>query len=244
MGISCPLPRHARGRPPSVPRSSLSPAVASRGAHTCVCVCLCVAGMSYGRHGNPTHYALEEAFAVLEGGDNAVAVSSGVAAINAALLAFVQTGDHILVSDGVYDPTRSFCDRFLGKFGVRCTYFAPTSTPDQLARLFEPQTKVIPSRSRSRSSLCPADAGSSERSEREWTARVLRADRGLTRSEDRSCSWRARPPCHSSSTTLPLWRGRRLSGEPWSLPTTPTRLACCGPSTLGPTCRSTRLPST
>ncbi len=90
---------------------------------------MCVAGMSYGRHGNPTHYALEEAFAVLEGGDNAVAVSSGVAAINAAILAFVQAGDHILVSDGVYDPTRSFCDKFLAKFDVRCTYFSPTAKP-------------------------------------------------------------------------------------------------------------------
>lgn len=108
---------------------------------------MCLAGMSYGRHGNPTHYALEEAFAVLEGGDNAVAVSSGVAAINAALLAFVQAGDHILVSDGVYDPTRSFCDRFLAKFDVRCTYFSPTATPEQLAVLFEPQTKVTRSRS-------------------------------------------------------------------------------------------------
>jgi cystathionine beta-lyase/cystathionine gamma-synthase len=47
-------------------------------------------GRSYGRHGNPTTYALEEAFAVMEGADNACAVSSGVAAINAALLAFVK----------------------------------------------------------------------------------------------------------------------------------------------------------
>jgi cystathionine beta-lyase/cystathionine gamma-synthase len=99
-------------------------------------------GMSYGRHGNPTHYALEEAYAVLEGADNACAVASGVAAINAALLAFVKSGDHILVSDGVYDPTRSFCDKFLGKFNVACTYFDPTCTPEEFAELFLPNTRL------------------------------------------------------------------------------------------------------
>jgi len=100
-------------------------------------------GMSYGRHGNPTTYALEEAFAVMEGADNACAVASGVAAINAALLAFVKSGDHIVVSDGVYDPTRTFCDKFLAKFNVACTYFDPTCTPAELAELFTPDTKVL-----------------------------------------------------------------------------------------------------
>jgi len=100
-------------------------------------------GMSYGRHGNPTSFALEEAFAVLEGGDNACAVASGVAAINAALLAFVKSGDHIIISDGVYDPTRSFCDKFLAKFKVTTTFFDPTCTPEQLAALFQPNTKVL-----------------------------------------------------------------------------------------------------
>ena len=100
-------------------------------------------GMSYGRHGNPTHYALEEAFAVLEGADNACAVASGVAAINAALLAFVRNGDHILVSDGVYDPTRSFVEKFLGRFGVSSTFFDPTCTPAELEALFQPNTRVV-----------------------------------------------------------------------------------------------------
>jgi len=52
------------------------------------------------------------------------------------------SGDHILLADGVYDPTRAFCDRFLRKFNVACTYFDPICTADELAALFQPNTKV------------------------------------------------------------------------------------------------------
>jgi len=100
-------------------------------------------GLSYGRHGTPTSWALEEAFATLEGGHKACAVSSGVAAINCALLAFLESGDHALVSDGVYDPTRSFCDHFLAKFGVETTYFDPVCTPEELEAMIKPNTKVL-----------------------------------------------------------------------------------------------------
>ncbi|CAN8063408.1 unnamed protein product [Agarophyton chilense] len=100
-------------------------------------------GMWYGRHGNPTTFALEEAFATLEGADNACITSSGVAAVNAALLAFVQSGDHVLITDAVYDPTRSFCDVFLKRFGVGTTYFSPTSSADQVCDLIRSNTKLI-----------------------------------------------------------------------------------------------------
>ncbi|KAK4532700.1 hypothetical protein CCYA_CCYA13G3557 [Cyanidiococcus yangmingshanensis] len=102
-------------------------------------------GFSYGRHGTPTHWALEEAFAALEGGDNACCVSSGVAACNAALLAFLRTGDHVLVADTVYEPTRLFCDRFLARFGVETTYYDPTTPMESLEPLFKSngRTKVV-----------------------------------------------------------------------------------------------------
>jgi cystathionine beta-lyase len=80
---------------------------------------------TYGRHGTPTHGALEEAIATLEGGDRAVVLGSGVAAINAAILAFVKTGDHVLMVDSVYGPVRRFCDHFLKRFGVEVTYYDP-----------------------------------------------------------------------------------------------------------------------
>ncbi len=73
---------------------------------------------TYGRHGSPTHAALEEAMAALEGGWRGMCVASGLGAVNAALLAFVGAGDHVLVTDAVYGPARRFCDTFLGRFGV------------------------------------------------------------------------------------------------------------------------------
>ena len=56
--------------------------------------------------------------AALEGGWRGMCVGSGLGAINAAILAFVGAGDHVLVTDSVYGPARRFCDTFLGRFGV------------------------------------------------------------------------------------------------------------------------------
>jgi cysteine-S-conjugate beta-lyase len=79
----------------------------------------------YGIHGNPTNWALEKAVATLEGGHNAVAVCSGLAAINAALCAFVKSGSHMLLADSVYGPTRNFCNKRLGAFDVEIEYYDP-----------------------------------------------------------------------------------------------------------------------
>ena len=80
---------------------------------------------TYGRHGTPTHDALEEAFAAISGGYRSVAVASGLAAINAAMLAYLKQGDHVLMVDCVYGPARNFCDNVIGRFGVETTYFDP-----------------------------------------------------------------------------------------------------------------------
>jgi cysteine-S-conjugate beta-lyase len=79
----------------------------------------------YGIHGNPTNWALEKAVAQLEGGHNAVAVCSGLAAINAALCAFAKSGSHVLLADSVYGPTRNFCNKRLAAFGVEIEYYDP-----------------------------------------------------------------------------------------------------------------------
>ncbi len=79
----------------------------------------------YGIHGTPTTWALEEAVAKMEGGHNAVAVCSGLAAIVAAVCAFVKAGDHLLVTDSAYGPTRTFCDKQLKGFGVDVEYYDP-----------------------------------------------------------------------------------------------------------------------
>jgi cystathionine beta-lyase len=97
---------------------------------------------TYGRHGTPTQTALEEAIAALEGGERAVVVGSGVAAIDAAILAFVKSGDHVLMVDSVYGPIRRFCDTFLKRFGVEVTYYDP-SIGDDIAALIRDTTRVV-----------------------------------------------------------------------------------------------------
>ncbi|HUE19266.1 MAG TPA: PLP-dependent transferase, partial [Stellaceae bacterium] len=66
--------------------------------------------VTYGRHGTPTTFAVEEAVAAIEGGDRGIAFCSGAAACYAAILAYVKAGDHILVTDSVYGPVRAFCN--------------------------------------------------------------------------------------------------------------------------------------
>ena len=84
-----------------------------------------VRGVYYGRGGTPTTFALEDAVAALDGGHGAVITSSGKTAIAQALLAFLQAGDHLLMPDSAYAPTRQLCDRVLARFGVETTYYDP-----------------------------------------------------------------------------------------------------------------------
>ena len=95
--------------------------------------------MRYGIYGTPTTFALEEAVAQLEGGHAAVALPSGLAAIVAAIAAFAKTGDHILVADSVYGPTRGFCDNRLKPMGVEVEYYDPLIAGG-IAALIRPTT--------------------------------------------------------------------------------------------------------
>jgi cysteine-S-conjugate beta-lyase len=79
----------------------------------------------YGQLGTPTTFALEEAVAKMEGGHAAVALPSGLAAIAAALCAYVKSGDHVLIPDSVYVPTRTFCDKHLKPNGAEVEYYDP-----------------------------------------------------------------------------------------------------------------------
>jgi cystathionine beta-lyase len=97
----------------------------------------------YGLCGTPTHYALEDVIAEIEGGTRCQIVSTGLAAVTVPLLAYLGPGDHCLMPDSVYDPTRSFCDRFLTRYGVATTYYDPVIAPDDLARLMRPATRVL-----------------------------------------------------------------------------------------------------
>ncbi|MFW5834146.1 MAG: cystathionine beta-lyase [Pseudomonadota bacterium] len=99
-------------------------------------------GLTYGRYGTPTTFALQDAFAELEGADGCRALASGKAAIAVALTALVQAGDHILVTDNAYGPTRHFCDHVLARFGVETTYFPPMIGAG-LSAWMRPNTRVV-----------------------------------------------------------------------------------------------------
>jgi cystathionine beta-lyase len=96
----------------------------------------------YGAYGTPSTYALADSVAALEGGSGSVVTSSGLAAVTMAITAFSGRGDHILVSDSVYDPTRSFCDTVLNRFGVETTYYHPLEGRN-ISRLFRPNTRLV-----------------------------------------------------------------------------------------------------
>lgn len=97
---------------------------------------------TYGRTATPTVRALEEAIAEVEGGVASALTSSGYQAVSTAILAFVKAGDHILMVDSVYQPTRKFCDYMLAKLGVETTYYDPLIGAG-IAELVRPNTRVI-----------------------------------------------------------------------------------------------------
>jgi cystathionine beta-lyase len=99
-------------------------------------------GTYYGRFGTPTIEALQEAIAALEGGHRSVVYPSGLAACAGALLAFLSAGDHLLMSDTVYGPTRNFANGFLKRFGVGTTFFDPLAGRS-IESLIRPETRVI-----------------------------------------------------------------------------------------------------
>jgi cystathionine beta-lyase len=96
----------------------------------------------YGRIGTPTTMAFEEAVAAAEGGDRCIAVPSGLAAIVGTLTALVKSGDHLLVSDSVYGPTRTFCQDVLAKNGVAVEFFHPLAG-EAIESLFKPNTRLV-----------------------------------------------------------------------------------------------------
>ena len=99
-------------------------------------------GVRYGRIGTPTSHAFEEAVARLEGGCKAVTAPSGLAAITTAFLAFVSAGDHVLVTDSVYGPTRLFCTDILKRMGVETEFYDPL-IGEGIARLIRPNTRIV-----------------------------------------------------------------------------------------------------
>ena len=99
-------------------------------------------GYSYSRAGNPTVRALELKMAALEGGVDATAYASGMAATVSVFLALLQAGDHIVVADVVYGGTYRFADQFLTKFGVEVD-FVDATDPDAINGMIRSNTKIV-----------------------------------------------------------------------------------------------------
>jgi cystathionine beta-lyase len=99
-------------------------------------------GITYGLHGLPTVTDLQSAYATLEGGHAALAVPSGLAAITLALFATTRAGDHVLVTDSVYGPTRRFCENQLKRVGAEVSYYDPC-IGEQIERDMRPNTKIV-----------------------------------------------------------------------------------------------------
>ena len=96
----------------------------------------------YGRLGTPTSRSLEEAVTALEGGARTVLCPSGTNAITTAILSVCSAGDHLLMTDNCYGPTRSFCEKSLTKLGVETSFYDPLTGSD-IEELFRSNTRAV-----------------------------------------------------------------------------------------------------
>ncbi len=99
-------------------------------------------GYKYTRLGNPTVRALETAVSELEGGHDALATATGMAAISTTLLSLLSAGDHVVGTDSVYGPTRLLVERHLAKFGIVSSW-VPTEDLDAIRAAWRPETRLM-----------------------------------------------------------------------------------------------------
>lgn len=97
----------------------------------------------YGAMGTPIQHDLERLIAQVEGGTHCQVVSSGLAACTTPLLTYLSAGDHLLLPDSVYGPTRRFADTMLARLGVETTYYKPLATEAELLELMRSNTRVV-----------------------------------------------------------------------------------------------------
>jgi len=100
------------------------------------------AGIGYGLHGLPTVTDLQDTVAAIEGAHRALAVPSGLTATTLPLLALLRAGEHVLVTDSVYGPTRRFCNNHLLRLGVEVSYYDPLLAGG-IEREFRPNTRLV-----------------------------------------------------------------------------------------------------
>ena len=99
-------------------------------------------GYTYGLHGTPTTFTLEERIATLEGGLQTVLVPSGLAAIANVALALLKTGDEVLIPDNAYGPNKALAEGELKAYGITHQYYDPMDLADLAARI-TPRTRLV-----------------------------------------------------------------------------------------------------
>lgn len=96
----------------------------------------------YGRYGNPTELVAARRLSALEGAEDCIVTASGMSAITTTILALVQSGDHIVITDDAYKKTLEFCSAYLQRFGVGCT-IVPFGDYAALDRAVKKNTRFI-----------------------------------------------------------------------------------------------------
>ena len=114
------------------------------------------AGIGYGLHGLPTVTDLQASVAAIEGAHAALAVPSGLTATTLPLLALLKTGDHVLVTDAIYGPTRRFCNNHLTRLGIEVSYHDPLLGA-AIEREFRPNTRIVFTESPGSLTFCMQD---------------------------------------------------------------------------------------
>ncbi|UMM64732.1 cystathionine beta-lyase [Aristophania vespae] len=99
--------------------------------------------LTYGAMGNDTQFSLEALIAAIEGGQHAQIVGSGLLACTFALQAFLKSGDHLLLPDSVYGPTRRFALKTLSRFGIETSFYPPLAGEEELKSFLKPNSAVI-----------------------------------------------------------------------------------------------------
>lgn len=99
-------------------------------------------GQEYGRYGNPTVRVVEAKLAALEEGEDAILVSSGMAAVTLTLLILMRPGDHLVITADTYRRTREFCQTYLRRWGIRVTV-VPPGDYEAMEAAIQPTTRYI-----------------------------------------------------------------------------------------------------
>jgi len=99
--------------------------------------------LTYGTAGGPTHHMLEDMVSEIEGGARTVIVGSGLAACAVPLLAYLRAGDHCLMPDSVYGPTRNLAEGLMRGWGIETTFHDPLADEAAMRALMRPETRVI-----------------------------------------------------------------------------------------------------